>query len=113
MAHCDRLVRLTSTVGQDPLAPIWGACPPGPVYRGQGHTGPKRRRRPTGGHGPGVRSGEADRAYGAGSRWTWKGAKLWLVGISSMMLTFTCGGWLVAHSIAAAMSSAVSGCTPL
>jgi hypothetical protein len=29
-----------------------------------------------------------------------------------MTLTFTCAGWLVAHSIAAAMSSAVSGWVP-
>jgi hypothetical protein len=53
-----------------------------------------------------------DPDYGAGFRSIWNGAKLWLTGISSIVLTFTCGGWLVAHSIAAAMSSAVSGCVP-
>jgi hypothetical protein len=34
-----------------------------------------------------------------------EGAELWLTGISSIVLMFTCGGSLVAHSIAATMSA--------
>ena len=39
-------------------------------------------------------------------------AKLWLTGINSTTLTFTCSGWKVTHSTAAAMSSGPSGVVP-
>ena len=47
------------------------------------------------------------------SRATWNGAKLWATGISSMVLTLTCGGSVAAQYTDPAMSPAVRGCMPV
>ena len=46
------------------------------------------------------------------SRATWKPAKDWLTGISSMRLMFRCGGSVATQKIVSAMSSAVIGRAP-
>ena len=54
-------------------------------------------------------------AFGQGgiqSRLTVNPAKLWLTGISSIVLTLRCGGRFATHHIASAMSVAVIGCAP-
>ena len=45
-------------------------------------------------------------------RATWKPAKDWLTGISSMRLMFRCGGSVATQKIVSAMSSAVIGRAP-
>jgi hypothetical protein len=55
---------------------------------------------------------EEGSAAAASRRSTWKAAKLWAVGMSSTVLTFTCGGCPATQVTTSAMSSARSGCMP-